>query len=98
MSALIATASLIVRCDNFDISSVDLNLPEVVKPVLKKFLPPFINAFQVDGYQEKKKRKAFIVGNTGMYINLSKVGIIYDQSIAFGSRDKLKNVNVGNIF
>ena len=68
MSALIATASLMMKSCNFDIASVDLDLPEGVKTNLEKALPIFLDAVQIDGYEDRKKRKAFVLGNTGNII------------------------------
>ena len=73
LSALIATASIIVKYDDdiekqqrtFEISRIDLNLPGPVKANLRRNLQAFLSAAQLDGFQENVKRKAFVVGNTG---------------------------------
>ena len=64
-SVLIATAHLIETSSKFDLSSVNLDLPQVVKANLNTMLPTYLKAIKLDGYSKEKKRKAFIIGNTG---------------------------------
>ena len=46
-------------------ATLDLELPEAVKLTLKHNLKPYLEAIQIDGYEDKKKRKVFMLGNTG---------------------------------
>ena len=63
-SILIATAKLMTKSD-IDLSKLSLELPHPVKSDLKNRLKPYLTALQLDGYQKTKKRKAFVIGNTG---------------------------------
>ena len=63
MSALIATASFCL--DPTLVHSFQLDLPHTTKNDLKNELLPFLKAIQHGGYQDHRKRKAFVVGNTG---------------------------------
>ena len=63
MSALIATASFCL--DPKLVRSFQLDLLQTTKNDLKNELLPFLKAIQLDGYQDHRKRKAFVVGNTG---------------------------------
>ena len=65
LSALIGIASLMVQSTNINISSFQLDIPSFVKADLHNLLPPYLNAVQIDGYQKRRTRKAFCVGNTG---------------------------------
>ena len=65
-SALIATASIMVNVHDFDIESVELDMPVVVQGNLNEMLLPYFNAVKLDGYQTHKTRKVFVIGNTGM--------------------------------
>ena len=65
-SILIATAKLMTKND-IDLSKLSLELPHPVKSDLKNRLKPYLSALQLDGYQKTKKRKAFVIGNTGKY-------------------------------
>jgi hypothetical protein len=62
-------ALLVVSPKGVDIRKTTLNLeiPEVVKLTLKQSLRPYLGSIMVDGYADKKKRKVFILGNTGNY-------------------------------
>ena len=64
-SALIATASLLVKNHDFDIKSINLDMPGVVQENLEEMLLPYLNAVKLDGYQTQKTRKVFVIGNTG---------------------------------
>ena len=63
-SALIATASLLVNDLEFDIKSVNLDIPVVVQENLEQMLLPYLNAVKLDGYQTRQTRKVFVIGNT----------------------------------
>ena len=65
LSALIAAASMMVQSMNSNISSFELDIPSFVMDDLDILLSPYLNALQIDGYQKRRKRKAFVVGNTG---------------------------------
>ena len=66
-SYLIATAKLFVKKHRFDIKSINLDMPVVVQDNLVQYLLPYLNAVELDGYQTKNTRKAFVIGNTGEY-------------------------------
>ena len=63
-SVLIATAKVMTR-SKLNITTFSLDLPRMVQNNPKDMLKPYMNAVQLDGYQKKKKRKAFCIGNTG---------------------------------
>ena len=67
-SALIATASLLVKNHDFDIQSVKLDMPLVVQDNLELMLLPYLNAVKLDGFQTKQTRKIFVIGNTGRFL------------------------------
>ena len=67
-SILIATAKLMTKSD-IDISNLKLDLPRFVQNDLEGTLDSYLNALQLDGYQKNKKRKAFVIGNTGKFVN-----------------------------
>ena len=63
-SVLIATAKVMTR-SKLNITTFPLDLPQMVQNNPKHMLKPYMNAVQLDGYQKTKKRKAFVIGNTG---------------------------------
>lgn len=65
MSAIIAMAFNIIEPKDLNIASLDLDLPPNVMGNLKDTLKPYLEAIQIDGYEGKKKRKTFLMGNTG---------------------------------
>ena len=65
LSALIASASLVVQSTTIDIESLELDIPTNIRSDMKGLLLTFLNAVQLDGYQTSRKLKAFVVGNTG---------------------------------
>ena len=70
MSAVIALAILVVGCNETFETDIRryLYLPEIVKDNLPRNLIPFLEAIELDGYEERKIRKMMIVGNTGKII------------------------------
>ena len=66
-SVLIATAKVMTKSD-IDISNLKLDLPRFVQNDLEGTLDSYLNALQLDGYQKNKKRKAFVIGNTGKFV------------------------------
>ena len=67
MSALISTAHMVVKPKNVDIHTLNLDLPRNVKSNLKDALLPYLKAIAASGFEKWKRRKAFIVGNTGSF-------------------------------
>ena len=67
MSAIIATALVTMNPDtsHININVMQLELPENVKRNLKQTLRPYLEALSVQGYETKKRRKCFVIGNTG---------------------------------
>ena len=63
-SVLIATAKIMTKSD-INISKLSLELPHSVQSDITSRLKPYLSALQLDGYQNTKKRKAFVIGNTG---------------------------------
>lgn len=71
MSALISTAYMVVKPNpsDFNINEVILDLPSNVKSNLKDALLPYLKAVSSSGFEKWKRRKAFIVGNTGWFLS-----------------------------
>ena len=67
MSAILSTAYTIVEPDYMDINSFKLELPKAVTTRLKSALLPYLEAIGLSGFEKWKRRKAFIVGNTGKH-------------------------------
>ena len=70
LSAIIAAASLAVtpQSSNFtDLPTLNLDLPAAVKERPERMLKTYLQAGQAGGFKERK-RTAYIVGNTGIYI------------------------------
>ena len=67
MSAILSTAYTIVEPDYMDINSFKLELPKAVTTRLKSALLPYLQAIGLSGFEKWKRRKAFIVGNTGKH-------------------------------
>ena len=67
MSAIIGMAYIFVAPseDDFDIGSVNLELPNNVKVSLHSSLLPYLSAIQLSGYETTQTRKAYFMGNTG---------------------------------
>ena len=66
-SVLIATAKIMTESD-IDLSKLAIELPHSVQSDIKTRLMPYLSALKLDGYQNTKKRKAFVIGNTGKRI------------------------------
>ena len=70
LSAIIAAASLAVtpQSSNFtDLPALNLDLPAAVKERPERTLRTYLQAGQAGGFKDRK-RTAYIVGNTGIYI------------------------------
>ena len=63
-SVLIATAKIMTE-SKMDLSKLQLELPDSVQSNIEVMLKPYLSALKLDGYQKAKKRKAFVIGNTG---------------------------------
>ena len=53
-----------------------LDLPDFIKRSLEQRLIPYIQAIKLYGYETNKRRKMFVVGNTGIQI---KNGLFFDN-------------------
>ena len=67
MSAIIGMAYIFVNPseDEFDIGSINLELPSNVRSHLHGSLLPYLSAIQLSGYETTQTRKAYFMGNTG---------------------------------
>ena len=78
MSAIIATAFVQRKYDSSaannekisDLVDDRLQLPANIRTNPTDDLLPYLNAVQVSGYESNKRRKVFIIGNTGKRFTL----------------------------
>ena len=78
MSAIIATALVqrkhFSRDGKYDnlLESFDgkLDLPPNILSNLEEDLLPYLKAIQVNGYESKKHRRVFVIGNTGKELSI----------------------------
>ena len=77
MSTIIAMGLVIVRPDDrlFATIASHLDLPDVIKGNLEERIIPYLQAIKLDGYDSKKKRKMFVIGNTGMH-NFEPINVV----------------------
>ena len=67
MSAVTASALVVEENKGLDVRNIlsNLDVPDVVKMALRSNLKSYLEAIQVDGFEDKKKRKVYMIGNTG---------------------------------
>ena len=64
-SSVLIVAAKVMTQSKLNITTLPLDIPRVVQNDLKVLLKPYLSAVKLDGYIKKKKRKAFVIGNTG---------------------------------
>ena len=60
-----------------------LDLPSNVRTNLSDDLLPYLKAIQISGYESNKRRKVFVIGNTGK-----------GPSYLFSSRDEFRKLSI----
>ena len=92
MAAVIATAFVIISPATLDESSWNLDLPKDIKDNMKYRLLEYLRALAIDGYEKRRKRKVFIVGNTGTIYNTPKLNIYESKTNTFVAMVPLSNI------
>ena len=83
MSVVLAVALVTTNDDKakLDVLNDHLDIPDFVKQNLDKNLLPYLRAIQLDGYENYRKRKMMIVGNTGKYFLILKILVATKLSV-----------------